>query len=193
MALPSFDELKDYLKVETDEEDALIQGILDGANGWVTRYFGVPLDSDSRTFYNRWPRKGYRREPLEQITVPITPCDGSAVLTNPRTLEVVPDDTYTVDQRAGIINTVYGESFEDIAYTVEVSVGWDHDPDFFSVSEPVLRQAILWAGTDYYRRRNSGAEYEQSGGQVSITYTKDDVPPVLRGLLESLRPRGRAW
>jgi hypothetical protein len=106
---------------------------------------------------------------------------------------VVDADTYVIDQRTGLINTVYGETFENVPYTIEITVGWEQDPDFGNVSEPILHDAILWAATDFYRRRNPGAEYEQSGGQVSITYTRDEIPAVLRGRLESLRPKGRAW
>lgn len=193
MGLPNFDDLKDYLKVETQEEDPLIQDILDGANGWVTSYFGVPLGGETRTFYGRWPRRGPRREPYEQLTVPFCPCASTADITDPVTEAVVDAADYVIDQRTGLINTVYGATFYALPYTIEIEVGWEQDPDFNRVSEPILHDAILWAATDFYRRRNPGAEYEQSGGQVSITYTRDEIPAVLRGRLESLRPKGRAW
>lgn len=193
MGLPTDQELRDYLKVETDEENNLIGSLNLSARAWVTRYFGVPLTSDTRTFRGRFPRKGYRRELLEQLTVPVVPCSASAIVTNEITGDVVDSDLYEIDRRKGQINAVYGEAFSAAPYRIEIAVGWDHDPDLATVSEPILRQAIMWAATDYYRRRNSAAEYEQSGGQVSITYSKDEVPKVLRGLLESLRPKGRAW
>lgn len=193
MGLPSDQEIKDYLKVETDEENTLIMNLNYAAQAWVTRYLGVPLTSDSRTFRGRFPRKGYRRERYEQLTVPVIPCDTSAVITDETTGDAVDSDLYEIDPRKGLINAVYGEAFSAVPYSIAIGIGWSYDPDLTTVSEPILRQAIMWAATDYYRRRNSAAEYEQSGGQVSITYSKDEVPKVLRGLLESLRPKGRAW
>jgi hypothetical protein len=85
------------------------------------------------------------------------------------------------------------EVFDNPPYDIVVNVGWTYAPDYDERVEPILRQAILWAATDYYRRRGAAVEYEQSGGQVSITYITDEVPPVLRGLLEQVRPKGRAW
>jgi hypothetical protein len=91
------------------------------------------------------------------------------------------------------VNAVLGEAFGSPPYKIETSVGYEHDDNYFDDVEPIIRDAILWASSDFYRRRNPGAEYEQSGGQVSITYTKEAIPAVLRERLESLRPKGRAW
>jgi hypothetical protein len=50
---------------------------------------------------------------------------------------------------------------------------------------------VLWAASTYYRNRNVSAIYEQSGGQVSITYTEEEIPPLLRSLMAGLKDN--AW
>jgi hypothetical protein len=192
MALPDAQDVKDYLKVETDEEDDLIDGITDSAHAWLTAYFGIPLAGTERTFYARYPREGRRKEASCQLVIPVSPCSDTATITDGFEDEV-DAATYTIDSRTGLVDTVRFEVFDNPPYDITVDVGWTFAPDYDERVEPILRQAILWAATDYYRRRNAGVEYEQSGGQVSITYITDEVPPVLRGLMEQIRPKGRAW
>jgi hypothetical protein len=192
MALPDAQDVKDYLKVETDEEDDLIEGITDSAHAWLTAYFGVPLSGTERTFYARYPREGRRKEAACQLVIPVIPCSDTATITDGDEDEV-DAATYTIDSRTGLVDTVRFEVFDNPPYDIVVNVGWTYAPDYDERVEPILRQAILWAATDYYRRRGAAVEYEQSGGQVSITYITDEVPPVLRGLLEQVRPKGRAW
>jgi hypothetical protein len=82
MALPDAQDVKDYLKVETDEEDDLIEGITDSAHAWLTAYFGVPLSGTERTFYARYPREGRRKEAACQLVIPVIPCSDTATITD---------------------------------------------------------------------------------------------------------------
>jgi hypothetical protein len=98
---------------------------------------------------------------------------------------------YVIDQRTAYIDAKRFEFFSNPPYDVEVAVGWENHPEYDADIEPILRQAILWAASTYYRNRNVGAIYEQSGGQVSITYTEAQIPPLLRSLMESIKDT--AW
>jgi hypothetical protein len=192
MALPDLEELRSYLRLETEIEDELLEAALASAQAVTRQYLRVPLESEARTFQGRRPRTGWRGEPYEQLTVPVFPCDSSAVVTDVDGV-TVDDATYTIDTRTGQFNAILTEAFSNPPYTVVIDVGLEFDAQYDDNVEPILRQAILYIAADIYFRRNSGAVYQQSGGQVSITYTEAEIPPTIKFLLESLRPRGRCY
>jgi hypothetical protein len=186
VALPFDDELKAYLRVTTEVEDDLIREINLSAQAWVRAFYKVPLDTQSRTFRTLWPRIGGQREPSTRLIVPIRPCEATAVVTDADGA-TVDDGTYVVDSRSGYIDSLRGESFGNPPYDVAIGVGWGYHPEYADEIDPILRQAVLWAASTYYRNRNVSAIYEQSGGQVSITYTEEEVPPLLRSLMAGLK------
>jgi hypothetical protein len=186
MSLPDFDELKAYLRVTTEVEDELIEQILLSAQAWLRSYYQVPLTSQSRTFRGLWPRIGVQRERDTRLIVPVRPCAETAVVTD-RDDATVDASTYYIDPRTGYVEAKRDEFFDNPPYDLTVDVGWEEHPDFDDDVEPILRQAIFWAASTYYRNRNVAAIYEQSGGQVSITYTEEDVPPLLRSLMAGLK------
>ena len=192
MSLPDETEIKSYLRISTDVEDDLLFTLNQTARAITTSYLGVPLESDSRTFKGRYPREGLRREAATQLVIPVVPCSTTATITDFDDVEV-DSTTYTIDERTGFVDTVPFEVFDSAPYTIVVNVGWQHHPNYTDDIEPLLRQAILDLASDMWNRRNPGAEYEQSGGQVSITYTRSDMPLRTKTLLETLRPSLRAW
>ena len=192
MSLPDDIEIKSYLRISTDVEDDLIFSLNLSARAWVTSYLGVPLESEPRTFKGRYPREGIRREAATQLVIPVVPCSTTATITDFDDVEV-DSTTYTIDERTGFVDTVPFEVFDSAPYQIVVNVGWQHHPSYDDNIDPILRQAILDLASDMWNRRNPGAEYEQSGGQVSITYTRADMPLRTKSLLETLRPSLRAW
>jgi hypothetical protein len=190
VGLPTFEELKAYLRVTTEVEDELIEQINDSAQAWVRSFYRVPLDSQSRTFRGLWPRIGVQRYENTRLVVPVRPCGASPVITDGDEA-TVDNTTYVVDERTGYIDAKRNEFFDNPPYDITVSVGWEEHPEFNDEVEPILRQAIFWAASTYYRNRNVAAIYEQSGGQVSITYTEEEVPPLLLSLMKGLKDN--AW
>ncbi len=190
MSLPTDQELKDYLKAETDEEDLLIQAINLSAQAWVRAFYNVPLTQQSRTFTGRWPGVGAQHRRDTRLVVPITPCDVTATITD-RDGATVDSTTYVIDGRTGWIDAKRDVRFANPPYDLEIQVGWALHPEYATDIDPILRQAVLWAASTYYRNRNVAATYEQSGGQVSITYTTAEVPPLLRSLMAGIRVN--AW
>jgi hypothetical protein len=190
VALPSFDELKAYLRVTTDVENDLIAQINDGAQAWIRGYYGVPLDSDSRLFRGLWPKVGVQRLWNTRLIVPIHPCSDTAAITDADGTTVT-STTYYVDPRTGYVEAKRNVTFDNPPYDITVDVGWAEHPDYDVAVDPILRQGVLWAASTYYRNRNVAAIYEQSGGQVSITYTTEEIPPLLRAQLSGLRDN--AW
>jgi hypothetical protein len=174
LSLPTDEEIKAYLRVTTDVEDQLITGINNTARALIAGRLKVPLEAEERTFYARWPREGRRREAMTQLVIPIIPCQTTAEIVDADEDEV-DSDTYTIDARTGFIEADRYEVFDNGPYDITVSVGWDAHPDYITVVEPLLRQGIIDFSADLYRRRNPGAIYEQSGGQVSITYTEQEL------------------
>ena len=190
MALPFGDEIKDYLRVTTDVEDDLFDLLSDSAQAWLRAHYKVPLSAQARTFVGLWPRIGVQREEDTRLVLPIKPCAATGTVLDADG-DTVSSATYLIDQRTGYIEARRGESFGNPPYDVTITVGWDQHPQYASEVEPILRQAILWAASTYYRNRNVAAIYEQSGGQVSITYTEQDIPPLLRSLMRGLEDT--AW
>lgn len=190
MALPNFDELKAYLRVTTSVEDALIGDILLAAIAWVRGFFKVPLESDSRTFRGLWPKIGAQRQANTRLIVPVRPCSDTATITDGDGA-TVGDTTYYIDSRTGYVEAKRAVQFSNPPYDIAVDVGFEEHPDFDAAVDPILRQAVLWAASTYYRNRNVAAVYEQSGGQVSITYTEQQIPPLLRSLMDGIKDR--AW
>jgi len=190
VALPDFDELKAYLRVTTDVEDDLIDQINLAAQAWVRAYYQVPLGTGTRTFRGLWPTVGVQRRPETRLVVPIAPCATTAAITDVLGT-TVSSATYTVDPRTGNVEAAYTVRFSNPPYDVTIDVGWQLHPEYRNDVEPILRQAILWAASTYYRNRNVAAVFEQSGGQVSITYTEQEIPPLLKSLMASLRTH--AW
>lgn len=192
MALPTDDEVTAYLRLDTAVESNLITELNRSAQAVITQYLRMPLDQEIRTFEGRYPRMGLRREFSEQLVVPGSPCNTSATITDLDGAEV-DSATYTVDGRRGLVNAVRFTLFTNPPYTIQVGIGLALDPNYFDQVEPILRQAVLHICSDFYNRRNSGAIYEQSGGQVSVTYTADQIPPVIKLELDLLRPRGNPF
>lgn len=190
MALPFPDEIKAYLRVTTDVEDDLFDQINDSAQAWVTAYYGVPLASVSRTFKGVWPRVGAQRMDDTRMIVPIRPVDATATITDADGA-TVGSTTYYIDQRTGYIEAKRAVVFSNPPYDIAIDVGWGLHPEYTANIEPILKQAILWAASTYYRNRNVAAIYEQSGGQVSITYTEQEIPPLLLSLMRTLKDH--AW
>ena len=190
MALPFEDEIKAYLRVTTDVEDDLFQQISLSARAWLRSFYNVPLETQSRTFKGLWPRMGAQREFDTRLAVPIKPCAATGTLLDADEA-TVSSALYYIDQRTGYIEAKRFQYFSNPPYDITIEVGWEKHPEYTDEVEPILRQAILWAASTYYRNRNVAAIYEQSGGQVSITYTEEEIPPLLRSLMVGLKDT--AW
>ncbi len=192
MSLPLDEEIKSYLRVSTDVEDALIQQLNLSAQARVRRYLNVPLETEVRAFVGRYARLGLRREPHEQLTVSIQPTAPTAMITDVYG-DTVDSATYTIDGRLGQINAVRLAQFANAPYTVAISVGWGWHPNYDVEIDPILRQAVMEIAGDWWFRRNPGVIHQSSGGSVSVTYTELAMPAKTKDLLDTLRPRGRAW
>lgn len=190
MALPFEDEIKAYLRVTTDVEDDLFFFLSQSARAWLRSYYNVPLESEARTFRGLWPRIGLQRERDTRLVVPVRPCAATATITDAEAA-TVDSTTYLIDERTGYVEAKRLQSFGNPPYDIAINVGWPLHPTYDTDVEPILRQAILWAASTYYRNRNVAAIYEQSGGQVSITYTEEEIPPLLRSLMAGLKDN--AW
>ena len=190
MSLPDFDELKAYLRVTTTVEDDLIEQINLSAQAWVEGYYDVPLESESMTFRGLWPKIGVQRLPNTRLVVPVRPCAETGTLTDADEA-TVSTGTYYIDPRTGYIEAKRHELFSNGPYDLVIRVGWEEHPDYDRKVEPILRQAVLWSASTFYRNRNVAAIYEQSGGQVSITYTEEEIPTLLLSLMKRLKDT--AW
>ncbi len=78
MALPTASEVKEYLRLTTDVEDALIARLLTQAQAKVESYLGVPITAVARTFTDHTNESHQAYGNPRRLVVPITPItDGS--------------------------------------------------------------------------------------------------------------------
>lgn len=186
MPLPSVQDLKDYLRVETDAEDSVIEDLLASALAWAASEIGRPIEAEERTFSavvaQLW--NGY----TPALALPIYP-----VATTPAPVvtdsagDVVDALSYEVDPATGRLSAVDGYEFDDGPHVITATVGLDAHPDYDIRYEPKVRALVMGLASILYHQRNPGVTSESEGGS-SVSYRdKDDLPQHLRSLRESLR------
>jgi hypothetical protein len=88
----------------------------------------------------------------------------------------VDDATYTVRQDVGLVVGTPGVAFTAGPYTLTADVGWSADPEYATVHEPVLAQAIIEYATYLHQQRTPGARTEGAAG-TSVTYDEQGGIP----------------
>lgn len=188
MALPSLTELKQYLRVETDAEDAVITDVLASATAWAEGLIGKPITAEERTLvvdgatYDDYGR--------HQFYLPVWPVsvdsEDVAVITD-KNGDTVDDSTYTVDARTGLFQTVVGEHWRAAPFSVVATVGLSVHPDYATKIEPKVRSLILGCAAILYKQRNPNAVSDSSGAGVSVSYGDHALPPYLEQIATLLR------
>lgn len=185
MALPTLQNLKDYLKVETTAEDTALTGMLTRATGLVEQYLGRPITARSVTVTDRArPCGGVVKLlgfvcPIAASPDPIvTDADGATV-----------DSTaYTVDRDTAVFYAAPGESFGNPPYGLTFTAGLSARADYATVVEPAVAQAILDVAADLWRRRVGNVSQASSVGD-SESYGADPLPARTKLMLDSFRLR----
>lgn len=200
MALPTWRDLRLYLRIQTTAEDGtpnddpagtgngLLAMLHREAVATVRRYLGRPIEAIDRDFVDRVEhQRAYFA--TTKLVVPETPIDPDSVLITDKNGNAIDSTTYTVD---GIYGIIYGNediSFGDPPYRISCSVGLETHPDFEFI-EAMIGSAILDIGANLYQNRSPASTSEASGGGVSVTYGKDGVSPRTATILNGLRQIG---
>lgn len=190
MALPTVEDLRLYLRVETDAEDALLAALLDEALAAARAYVRRPVIAREST---QIATRHRARDPLtgawgDVLHVPAGPLGGTVVVTDGTGAEV-DALTYTVDATAGVLAPVAPAAWGAGPYTVTADVGLSAHPDWDTDIEPVVAAAIRrWVAVEY-QRRNPAASSESAGGGVATGYGRDAAAVVFADLAPYVRRR----
>lgn len=193
MALPLLQDCKDYLRIEHDAEDDLIERERVGAFAAVQAYLRVPILAEERTFVIEKSSDALYRT-TTRMHVPMYPI--AADSSNTPGIEITDTDGDTLvegtdfraDLRTGVIYGLAGSAFHPFSgwpFSITCYVGLDARDDYATAVEPVLFSAILDVVADRYQRRSPAASSETTGGGVSTSYGPYGLP--LR-VIEQLNP-----
>lgn len=200
MALPTWVDLKIYIKAQTNAEDGsptdgpvgtgngLLAMIMAESQAMVERYIGRYLAATDKTYVDRLGAKRAYFIPT-RLQVPMTPVDPDSVSITDKNGLVVDPTTYTVDGLLGQVIANEDISFGAPPYTIACTVGLATHPDYPNI-EPIVRAAILDIAANLYQSRNPASVTEAAGGGVSVTYGKDGIAPRTLELLRSIRQIG---
>lgn len=166
MALPTRDELKAYLRIETSVDDDLIDRLLLQAQAAVEAYIRQPIVSRPVTLDLVVSPYASR------LVVPYAPIAPTGVVVEDGDGTAVDAAGYTLHEARGWIVAVTGSTFAAGTYRVTVTVGLDLRNDYSVAVEPVMSAAIIDWAADLYQRRNPAASYESGGGGVAVNYNE---------------------
>lgn len=191
MPLPDRDLVKLYLRIENDEEDALVDSFIASATAFITEFVGRPLEATEREFVIEGPGRTWDGWPsctsffLPLYPVQIEDSSGPLTVITDADDEAVTD--FRVDAVTGRIIATNNTAFSNFPLTVTATVGLDLLEDYATRVEPKLSQALLDLCADWYQRRNPGALAEGAGGGVITQWQTLGVPERICKQLEPYR------
>jgi hypothetical protein len=177
VALPTGSDLKTYLRIEHNTENALLDALVARAQAMLESWLDVPLTAEAQTAIDRADALDtaatslvFPRRPIASVTV--TDADGGTV----------DAARYWVDGVAGMIWGKDGYAFVRGPYTIAATCGLSLVPRYAAL-EPVLSQAVLDVAADLYQRRTPGAASETGAG-TNITWdvSRETVARVMKTL-----------
>ena len=172
MALPTVDDLRDYLRVTHTAEDMLLERLLKQARAGVEAYIRRPIEARPVTVtvdatYTGPPFYGWR------LQLPFSPVEGPVTVTDEEGTTLTETTDYTVQAATGRIRAVSGGAgLASGPYAVTAVTGLSLRPDYADFVEPAMASAIIDWAADLYQRRNPAASYESGGGGVAVNYNE---------------------
>ena len=184
MALPVRQDLKDYLRIETNDEDDRLDTLLFQAENVVETFLGRPMIAIAQSWVDE--TEGTRW--ASALLFPIVPMDSSeAVVVKDADGLTVPSTDYRVDRRTGMLRAEPGVAFCNGPYTITAKAGLSAASDYATRIEPVLCRAILAYASHAYHRTNPSAVSESAGGGAGTGYADALLPSDVRALIEPFR------
>lgn len=164
--LPTVSDLKAYLRIETDAEDALLGAILYRASAMIELWTDTPIAATLRTAFDpsaadSTPSQFAR--PLTSLIFPWRPI-GPEVSVVDADGVTVDATTYRVDRRTGIIYAKRGVQFSNPPYEITASVGFQHWDNYITSLEFTIGQVMIDVAADLYTRRTPMATSDTGAG-----------------------------
>lgn len=173
MALPTRNDAKSFLRIDTTAEDTLLDQLLARALALCERALGYPMTAASLTHVDY---DELRPDVLELPGPFATGEDSAPVVTDPDDEEVDADDYY-LDPRRRLIRAKTGCLFASRPYTIVASVGLSAHPDYAARLEAIASVAILDAVAHLYFHRDPSTTAETDEGGSSRSVEADQILP----------------
>lgn len=160
MALPTVSELKAYLRIESNAENALLQALLDRAKAQLEVWIDTPITAVSTTAVDR--ADTISGQVCTSLIFPQRPINTTATIIDSDGTTVASTD-YTINTASGVIYANEGYSFPYGPYTVTTTCGLSLRGDYARI-EPILTQCIIDLAADLYQKRTPNASRESAAG-----------------------------
>lgn len=162
MPLPTVSDLKAYLRIEHDAEDALLAALLTRARTMLELWVDCPIVGVPRTAYDP-PGHAPCASALTALVFPWRPIGASVTVVNAAG-DTVDAATYRVDRRSGMLYAKAGYAFQNGPFALTATLGLDQWDEYATAIEPLLGQVIIDVATDLYTRRTPMATAENGAG-----------------------------
>jgi hypothetical protein len=195
MALLTVDDAKDYLKIQHDAEDTMLEGWLAMAFAACQNELGRPIETVDDTSWRDMAATGRLYGAVRTLEVPpqYRPFDvGSLVILDVDGVTLLDTEDYwpPLTGMEGVIEARPGMSFANGPYMLTADVGLETRADYSTIIEPAVNAATLDVLADRYQHRNPNATSESAGGGVSESYElKDGLTARARSLLAPFKAR----
>jgi hypothetical protein len=185
MALPTLQETKNYLRIQTSAQDSVVTDLLASAKSWAESLIGRRITATSQVMGTLWAG----RDPFWQsiIYLPFFPVNATGLVLTDADGETVDPATYTVDGDAGKLTTVPPDWFSNPPYEATADVGLSAGSEY-ALKEPELRALIIGLTAILHLQRSPNAISDSGSGGVSVSYqTANAIPPHLNTIVMSFR------
>ena len=179
MALPTVNDLKSYLRIESNAENTLLQALLDRAKAQLEIWTDVPITAVSTTAIDR--ADVIDGQTCVSLIFPQRPINTTATIVDSEGTALASDE-YTINTASGVIYANAGYSFPYGPYTITTTCGLSLRGDYARI-EPILSQCIIDLAADLYQKRTPNASSESAAGTaISWDVSRDTAARVLKVL-----------
>lgn len=179
MALPTVNDLKSYLRIESNAENTLLQALLDRAKAQLEIWTDVPITAVSTTAVDR--ADVINGQTCVSLIFPQRPINTTATIVDSEGTTLASDE-YTINTASGVIYANSGYSFPYGPYTITTLCGLSLRGDYARI-EPILSQCIIDLAADLYQKRTPNASSESAAGtSISWDVSRDTAARVLKVL-----------
>lgn len=180
--------LKDYGRIETTAEDALLDELLAEAIGTIESKIGKSLTIESASWYDDAISMRIL-EGASALQLRYAPVDAATVVVTDNDGQIVSADLYTVrNDRAQVV--ARGDfRFDNGPYLITCQAGFETSPSYSMRELPSIKALVLKYALFLYQQRTPGASMERAAG-TSVDYEIDEetgLPHVIARGIRALR------
>lgn len=184
--LPSTEQLKSYLRIETDRENDLLKDLLARVQGDIEFSIGKPLNIQVGYVWYDDAVTQRIGEAVTNLMLAITPLDAATLVITAGDGSTVDATQYTVRQDLGLVVAVENFVFDAGPYTLTASVGFGTSPTYVTRELPAISSLMLDYAAFLYQQRTPGARSEGSSG-TRIEYEVDDETGLPKRVAKGIR------